>query len=572
MTNRWKRLVDGLPMSESMPVDVLPASNGEFIPGPPTRAQRAIMALQEEEGEKVRRRLGLTRRQFVRTAAAMGVGYWAINTVAPTRWGSYRAFAAPPGTGACDLEYPAAQLDNLPGEFIFDVQSHHVDSGGEWRVTNPGFHAAFSVLWEQSGPLGTNWSSRTYEDGSVRGFGRGGELDPIENLSLFHYLKELYLDSSTTMTVLSAVPSENARNPLPVDMAAKSIDVISELAVSERAVMHAFVMPNRGSYGNLNLREPLFMQEEFEDMERHLELHGSKIRGWKVYTPWGDVPNAAGWFLDDPVGQAFIDRVRELHHSHGSNALIACHKGFALPSFDQRAASPRDIGPAAKRNPDVNFLVYHSGYDSEEQHAYPGDDFVNSADRGVDCLIKSLRENGYDASRFPDRNVPNVYAEIGATMRSVMSNPSELAHLLGKLITYVGPRRVVYGTDSLWFGSPQSVIAGFRDFELSDEAKALYNLPWGLEGDRFDPQQRAATPDRSIRNGIFGRNAAEVYGIDPDAQRLAISCDEVQKIRDAYVLNPATAVAMTPGASNSMPAARTRRELFSSLKGKPWAP
>ena len=44
------------------------------------------------------------------------------------------------------------------------------------------------------------------DDGSIRG-GGAGEIDPIENLSRFHYLKELFLDSATTMTVLSAVPT-----------------------------------------------------------------------------------------------------------------------------------------------------------------------------------------------------------------------------------------------------------------------------------------------------------------------------------------------------------------------------
>jgi predicted TIM-barrel fold metal-dependent hydrolase len=67
--------------------------------------------------------------------------------------------------------------------------------------------------------------------------------------------------------------------------------------------------------------------------------------------------------------------------------LIAVHKGFALPGFDQRCASPRDIGPAASKHPDVKFVIYHSGYDGEPQHPYAGDDKVNSADRGVDTLI-----------------------------------------------------------------------------------------------------------------------------------------------------------------------------------------
>lgn len=590
----WDKFVDRLPMSENMPMDVLPASNGEFVPPRATDEQKQIMQLQDEEGERQRRRLGLSRRQFVRTSGALGVGLWAVGQVMPGRFGQYAAYGQEPiRDQACDLEWPEAQLNNLPGEFIFDIQSHHVDSDGDWRVNNPGFHAVFAAIWEQSGPLGG--LPQPHEDEVVKGWGKGGELDPIENLSRYHYLKNLFLDSSTNMTVLSAVPSEESEQPLPIGEAAETVGTVNALAGNTpRSVMHAFVMPNRGSYGITGYAstEPAYMEAEFEMMQDNLERFGNRIRGWKVYTPWGDVPNASGWFLDDHIGMAFIDRVRQLHHSHRGPPVIACHKGFALPAFDQRAASPRDIGPAASQNPDITFIVYHSGYDSEEQTAYPGDDQVNSADRGVDCLIKSLRENAYDATRFVPAglehgNVPNVYAEIGATMRSVTSDPDQLAHLLGKLITHVGPRRVVWGTDSLWFGSPQPEIAALRSLRLSSEAREFYNLPYGLDGDRFDPTRNAlnplnyvvehphvegwptdvrAHPERTIRNGIFGRNAAIPYRVDPEASRKAIACDDVQKLRDAYLVNPGTpALETNPGASNTMPAPRTRRELFKSV-------
>ena len=584
-------------MSEVMPFDVLPASNGEFIPPPVKDSQLRIMALQDEMAEETRRRFGMSRRAFVRTAAAYGVGLWAISSVMRSDMGTF-AGANPPGPGACELEWPGAQLKNLPGEFIFDVQSHHIDSGGEWRVNNPGFHAVFMALWEQSGPLG-GWPG-AYDNGKPRGFGRGGELDPIENLSRFHYMKELYLDSSTNMTVLSAVPSAPDQQPLPMSEAALTVDMVNRLAKNTpRAVMHQFVMPNRGGAGHASASQrPLFMQDEFDRMAQSVKDYKDILRGWKVYTPWGDVPNSSGWFLDDEIGMAFIDQVRQLARVGGPN-VIACHKGFALPAFDQRAASPRDIGPAARQNPDINFIVYHSGYDSETQTEYPGDDKVNSTDRGVNSLVKSLRENGWDAPRFRRRgmahgNVPNVYAEIGATMRSVTDDPTQLAHLLGKLIAHVGPQRVVWGTDSLWFGSPQPVIVALRAFEFSNKAKEMYNLPYGLEGDRFDPRYDCrdansyrkphpvlndwptdgrAHPERSIRNGIFGRNAAVPYKVDPDATRKKLDCDDVQKIRDAYVVNPATPAEAAPAASNHIVGARTRRELLSQVwPNAPWSP
>ena len=67
--------------SEQLPVDVMPASNGEFMPNAPTREQVEMMALAERETERWRRKFGMSRRQFVRTSAAFSIGMWAINKV-----------------------------------------------------------------------------------------------------------------------------------------------------------------------------------------------------------------------------------------------------------------------------------------------------------------------------------------------------------------------------------------------------------------------------------------------------------------------------------------------------------
>src|SRR5688572_32748388 len=176
----------------------------------------------------------MSRREIVRTAGAMAIGLWAIDTVRPGIFGSYGgAHAVSTGRpDACDLEWAGRKgletVRNLPGEFIFDVQSHHVDPDGMWRVTNPGIHAFFNAVWPQTR--------------------EGGEADPIENLSRYHYLKELFLDSATTCTVLSVVPtSPDSDNPLPVEEASQTIDIVNELARSKRTVMHALVMTYRGS-------------------------------------------------------------------------------------------------------------------------------------------------------------------------------------------------------------------------------------------------------------------------------------------------------------------------------------
>jgi predicted TIM-barrel fold metal-dependent hydrolase len=592
-------------LNEDLPVDVLPASNGEFLPEAPSREQKLIMATASDEVEEVRRKFGLSRREFVRTAAAYGIGLWAINQVSDLTWGHYKVSAHNTDTNkACDLEWPGAQMNNLPGEFIFDIQSHHVEPDGLWRVTNPVIEAFFVAIWSQAGGVGGGNDDKwlgTDKDGNPILTRGGREVDPIENLSRYHYLKELYLDSSTNMCVLSAVPSDPNNQPLPIQDAARTVDMVNRLADSQRAIMHAFVMPNRGSLGttsgSLDAR-PAFQQQEFDQMEYLANEYKGILGGWKTYPAWGDVPYASGWYFDDDLGFQFAEQVMNVAAKYGTPSLIATHKGFALPAFDQRAASPRDIGPAARQMQGVTYVVYHSGFDGGTEAAYPGDDNVNSADRSVNAFVKSLRENRWDASQFIPTglkfgNVPNVYAEIGSTWRSCMGNPSSAAHLLGKLITHVGPKRICWGTDSLWFGSPQSEIVGLRNFEFSDQAKEFYGLPYGLEGDADDPTRNAqdassylsphphvadwptdgrAHPERTIRNAIFGRNAARAYGVDADARRNAISCDRVQGLRDAYLINEATPTMSAPMASNHILGARTAEAVMKERAQGPWAP
>jgi hypothetical protein len=172
-----------------------------------------------------------------------------------------------------------------------------------------------------------------------------------------------------------------------------------------------------------------------------------------------------------------------------------------------------------------------------------------------------------------------------------MTDADRATHLLGKLITYVGPRRIVWGSDCIWYGNPQPQIVLLRALQFSDKAKEMYNLPYGLDGDRWDPRKNAldagsylpgvghpnimdwpqdgrAHPERTIRNGIFGRTAAEVYGLDPDAKRNALNCDEVQKMRDAYLLNPGTPKETAPLRSNTINGPRTKQDFWRMVKAE----
>jgi hypothetical protein len=629
-------------MPEDLPIDILPASNEEYFPPPPSREHRLMMHLADRETERWRRKFSMTRAEFVRTAAAAAIGFWAIDMVRPGIFGTYDALASSATTDACDLVYAGRKgletVFNLPGEFIFDVQTHHVDPDGLWRVSNPAIEAFFAAIWPQASPV-TGDQPSIGPGGYIRG-GGAGEIDPIQNLSRFHYLKEIYLDSATSASVLSVVPtSPDTNNPLPIAEAAETVDTVNSLAKpavippaphhaatghhaaaghhkhghgsphhhkpkhpphkskahprydSRRAVMHAFVMPNRGSGGTANTAspsdpggyavpsKPVYFDEEMELMWTRAAMHRDKLRGWKTYCAWGDVPYTSGWFLDSDIGMEFLDNVAKVSKEFPEvPPVVATHKGFALPGFDQRCAAPRDIGYAAKHNPGVRFLVYHSGYDiGDTQKPYRGDAQANSSTNTVDGLIKSLREHQYDASHFVEKgktfgNVPNVWAESGSVWRSVMDNPDQAAHYLGKVIKYVGPKRVCWGTDSLWYGSPQKEIIALRRFQFTEAGKELYGLPYGLDGDREDPTKPAPSPERTIRNGILGYNAAEAYSFDPVFRSQAIACDDVRKLKDEGYVQGHGLKESVPLRMNQIPGPRTRREVLKSLTENPWSP
>jgi predicted TIM-barrel fold metal-dependent hydrolase len=197
------------------------------------------------------------------------------------------------------------------------------------------------------------------------------------------------------------------------------------------------------------------------------------------------------------------------------------HKGFS--GFDPMAA-PTDIGPAARAHPDLNFVVYHSGYESANTEG-PYD----PAGRGVDRLVKSVRDAGIGPGA-------NVYAELGSTWKVVMRDPDQAAHVLGKLLAAFGEDNIVWGTDSIWYGSPQDQIQALRTFEISSEAQERFGYP-------------ALTA--AVKAKIFGLNAASLYGIDPATVRGAncqFSADDLEQARQQTALGnrmygPTTAAA-----------------------------
>ena len=112
----------------------------------------------------------------------------------------------------------------------------------------------------------------------------------------------------------------------------------------------------------------------------------------------------------------------------------------------------------------------------------------------VDRLVRSLT----GAAVGPGGN---VYAELGTTWFLMLRRPDEAAHVLGKLLLAVGPDNILWGTDCVWYGSPQHLIDAFRAFQIPASFQERYGYP-------------ALTPD--VKDRIMSRNARRVYGISDE--------------------------------------------------------
>jgi hypothetical protein len=449
-------------IARRLPVKLDTTSNGEFAPVPLDPAALHARTLARRAVDDSSRRLGQTRRQYVVSLLGAAATLAAFN----------RAFAAAGKTGGAyalareaPFELAAAKAALGGDEFIFDVQLHHVNPQGAWRRT------------------GANAFLRNMPNS------RCGKADPIECFSSGALLKDVFMDSDTAMGVLSHVPGAIDTNPLDFEAAGATREAAAALDGTERLLLHGRCMPT--------------LPGELERMDEQVARY--KLAAFKTYTQFGPGDGAAGFFLDDELGTVFIERARKL-----GVPRIAVHKGLSFGSRGYGYSLARDIGPAARRHPDMAFLVYHSGFDPGVKEG----PYDPQARAGVDVLLRSMNDAGRPA---------NVVAELGSTWRYVMRDPDQAAHLLGKLLKTFGEDHILWGTDSIWYGSPQDQIQAFRVFEISREFQDRYGYP-------------ALTPQ--ARRKIFGLNAARVYALSAQEMRGKLSRDRVQKSKTEYLNDP----------------------------------
>jgi len=473
------------PFHSPIPTQIV--SNGEYMPMPQTEEQKRVEARTKELADRAAKKLGISRRAFLAGAGGMAATFLAMNEV-------YGAFFDVDRDEMFDSD--ASEGKRPPRDlFVFDDQLHMIRqsvtaTNRALRALAQGptaphdefpynpFNLPPAAKLDELGGVWTNWNPALIGD-------------PMDH-EIFHFvnfIKSLFFDSQMTVGLLSnitgflpvfvtGIPPKTvleARNKFEVltaDQTAGVRNFVNQISGSQRLYAHGLLYPGRPN---------LF------EIQRQIDLN--KPDSWKGYTVSlaakhrgeNDTMDMHAWRLDGQDAYDTFELIRKyqviLQHERPAFGNICVHKGFAPTADDTpENGNPEDIPQAAHDWPTFNFIIYHSCI--APVLFYNPEPLQNLLSRQP-----TLRHGVPDirwTTRFAQlaHDLPNVYAEVGSTFAStVITFPTVWAHIIGQLLKFMGSRRVVFGSDSLWYGSPQWQIEADKRNMLGLNSARLYHVP-----------------------------------------------------------------------------------------------
>lgn len=480
-------------------------SNGEYFHIQTKREKKMRQEILKRADDQARY-LGMGRREFLTSSMGMAVTLSVFNeacssegeNAAGGKYGIQGPYVIPP-EATCD---PSAYIPST-NRFIMDVQTHSFDNG-EWRDKQVAYPIFAGIL------PGSSYCDPTTHPNHLDCFAQDV------------YAESFFLHSDTTMTVITSwpgamclperqllgYPTGACGLPLSNDGMRQLRDWINERSLSQRVINQIQVMPND------------FLDYQIEGMRAAVEDRTWGCGSWKAYPAYtsdtypGTDGGARGYFLTDPIGRKFIEEGLKLGVPN-----FAVHKGLPIPGFDVEHNKPTDIGQVAVDYQMANFVIYHSAINAGTANGPLGAinptptenvPYAPTGDvLGVNMLIRDLIDKKLiDDPDSPGTRDPklklNVYAEMGAAWLQVMNDATQSQHYIGKLIKYLGPDNIVWGTDALVSGDCQQQIEAFKAFQITDQFVSQYGYRKLTEEDK---------------DKIFGLNAARIYRVDPTAAR-----------------------------------------------------
>ncbi len=255
-------------------------SNGEFNPLPQSEKQKKVEARIKELADHHGARMGMNRREFLRTSSGMAAAFLAMNEVFGPLFSVSEAEAA-------DHGHANERAMALRNQFIFDVQTHFVHDG----YTQEGILGLAGFAKE-------NWNPALADVADIN-------IYKFEN-----YVRQVFVNSDTKMSLLSGAPFDDVSwEFLTNDAIMAGVNMVNRVAGSRRMLGHSVITPG----------QPGWMDKG----DHALELRPDS---WKMYTI-GDPLSAKTkypWRLDD---EKLVYPFYEKAVKAGINT-ICIHKGL----------------------------------------------------------------------------------------------------------------------------------------------------------------------------------------------------------------------------------------------------
>lgn len=249
------------------------------------------------------------------------------------------------------------------------------------------------------------------------------------------------------------------------------------LIALDKGIAFRAANPNRAAlYANVNPLDGVRALEAVERYGRELNVDGIKFYPVRYHN--GTSLQIA---LDDrKLLFPFFERALEV-----GIRTVAVHKAIPFGRTAQRYYRLDDIDEAASAFPELNFEIVHAG-------------------------MAFIEETAYLLARFP-----NVWANLEVTSTLIVNQPRRFAEVLGQLLYWGGPDRILFATGA-HFVHPQPVIEAFRDFEMPADMVQGYGYPELTD---------------EVKAKILGLNALSLLGLDVDRLRELQAGDEWEQRR-----------------------------------------
>jgi predicted TIM-barrel fold metal-dependent hydrolase len=411
-------------------------------------------------------------RQYLRSASGLPAAFTAMNMV-------YGPHFRVDKVELSDPDESRKRAGVLADQFVFDDQLHFVHDR---------YRRKDVLLLREHAKMRLNPELK-------------GEKLRMSNLRIHNFFKEVFLESDTKVGILTSATADKLRDWfLSNEQIAAGARKINEACSSRKLLTHAMFTPGYRGW-----------MDEIDRLVTEL-----KPAAWKGY-PVGDPFHFSRhpYRLDDE--ELLYPAYEKFEKAGIRNVCI--HKGLMPLNFlkdfaNWKYGSVDDVPKAAKEWPGLNFIIYHAAF--------------RPSLRVPRSYLKKFEKTGRipwvdDLAEIPAKHgVKNVYADIGTTFGvTAVLHPGLAAAILGTLIKGLGEDHILWGTDSVYHGSPQWQIEALRRIEIPEEMQRSLGFS-ALGG-----------PRSRVKEKILGRNAAILYGIDPRSPEYRRD-GPMKPIREAY--------------------------------------